>query len=87
MRDECLNMLNLMGRGDISKETYDDICEQCIRCSNELPRISLESEILPVELQNQPTKELHLWKFVTCYIILKLIILSILSSQLDIFHT
>jgi hypothetical protein len=25
MRDDCLDMLNLMGKGDISKEPYNDI--------------------------------------------------------------
>jgi len=25
MRDDCLDMSNLMGKGDISKEPYDDI--------------------------------------------------------------
>jgi hypothetical protein len=29
IRDECLNLLNLMGGGDISQVEYDQICELC----------------------------------------------------------
>jgi hypothetical protein len=33
VRDECLDMLNMLGKGDISKESYDDIINLCKRCS------------------------------------------------------
>jgi hypothetical protein len=33
MKDEWVVMLNLMGKGDIYQETYDDIVLFCIRCS------------------------------------------------------
>lgn len=33
LRDDCLNMLNMLAKGDISKESYDDICELAKRCS------------------------------------------------------
>jgi hypothetical protein len=33
MKDEWVEMLNLMGKGDIYQETYDDIILLCIRCS------------------------------------------------------
>jgi hypothetical protein len=33
MKDEWVEMLNLMGKGDIYQETYDDIVLLCIRCS------------------------------------------------------
>lgn len=33
MTYESLNMLNLMGKGDISKESYNTIWELCVRCS------------------------------------------------------
>jgi hypothetical protein len=31
--DDCLNMLNMLGKGDISKESYEDIVNICKRCS------------------------------------------------------
>jgi hypothetical protein len=33
MKDEWVEMLNLMGKGDIYQENYDDIVLLCIRCS------------------------------------------------------
>jgi hypothetical protein len=33
MRDDCLDMLNLMGKGDISKEPFDEIVNLCRRIS------------------------------------------------------
>jgi hypothetical protein len=33
MKDEWVETLNLMGKGDIYHETYDGIVQLCIRCS------------------------------------------------------
>jgi hypothetical protein len=33
VRDDCLDMLNMLGKGDISKESYEDIVNLCKRCS------------------------------------------------------
>jgi len=33
VRDDCLDMLHMIGKGDISKESYDEIVELCKRCS------------------------------------------------------
>jgi hypothetical protein len=33
VRDESLDMLNMLGKGDISKESYDEIVNLCKRCS------------------------------------------------------
>jgi len=33
MKYEWIEILNLMGQGDISREEYDDIVKLCIRCS------------------------------------------------------
>eukprot|EP00253_Pinus_taeda_P020867 PITA_20867 len=33
VRDDCLDMLNMLGKGDISKELYDEIVNLCKRCS------------------------------------------------------
>jgi hypothetical protein len=34
MKDEWVETLNLMGKGDIYQETYDNIVQLCIRCSH-----------------------------------------------------
>jgi len=33
MRDDCLDMLNLLGKGDISHESFDEIIKLFLRCS------------------------------------------------------
>ena len=33
VRDDCLYMLNMLGKGDISKEPFDEIINHCMRCS------------------------------------------------------
>ena len=33
VRDDCLDMLNMLGKGDISKEPFDEIIKLCMRCS------------------------------------------------------
>jgi hypothetical protein len=33
VRDDCPDMLNILGKGDISKESYDEIVNLCKRCS------------------------------------------------------
>ena len=33
VRDDCLDMLNMLGKGDISKEPFDEIINLCMRCS------------------------------------------------------
>jgi hypothetical protein len=33
VRDDCLDMMNILGKGDISKESYDDIVNLCKICS------------------------------------------------------
>jgi hypothetical protein len=38
MKDEWVEMLNLMGKGDIYQETYDAIILLCIKCSRESSR-------------------------------------------------
>ena len=33
-----MEMLNIVGKGDISKETFENICDLCIQCSRGLAR-------------------------------------------------
>ena len=37
MKEEWIETLNLMGKGDISQEDYDQIVRLCIRCSRGIP--------------------------------------------------
>jgi len=39
MKDEWVEMLNLMGRGDIYQEKDDNIAQLCIRCSRSSKQI------------------------------------------------
>jgi hypothetical protein len=41
MQDEWLDMLNLMGKGDISKEIYEAICDLCKICSRGISKRKL----------------------------------------------
>ena len=38
IRDDCLDMLNLLGKGDISKDSFEKIVELCKRYSRGSPR-------------------------------------------------
>ena len=38
IRDDCLDMLNLLGKGDISKESFEKIVELCKRYSRGFSR-------------------------------------------------
>jgi hypothetical protein len=38
VRDDYLGMLNMLGKGDISKESYDEIVNLCKRCSRRASR-------------------------------------------------
>jgi hypothetical protein len=33
VREDCLDMLNMLGKGDIYKESYEDIVDLCKICS------------------------------------------------------
>jgi hypothetical protein len=33
VREDCLNILNMLGKEDIYKESYEDIVDLCKRCS------------------------------------------------------
>ena len=36
--EDSLELLNIVGKGDISKEIFDAICELCIQCSRGVAR-------------------------------------------------
>jgi len=41
MKDQCVETLNIMGKGDIYQEEYDNIIDLCIRCSRSGTRLKL----------------------------------------------
>jgi hypothetical protein len=41
MKDEWVETLNLMGKGDIYQETYDNIIQLCIKCSRGITQTRL----------------------------------------------
>jgi hypothetical protein len=43
VRDDSLDMLNMLGKGDISKESYDEIVNLCKRCSRGAARNRLNN--------------------------------------------
>ena len=44
IREDCLDMLNMMGRGDISKEYFDHIVDLCRRYSRGSSRTSTRDQ-------------------------------------------
>jgi hypothetical protein len=36
--EDSMELLNIVGKGDISKESFEGICELCIQCSRGLAR-------------------------------------------------
>ena len=46
VRDDCLDMLNMLGKGDISKESYDEIVNLCKICSRGAARNRLNNRTL-----------------------------------------
>ena len=38
LREDSLQLLNIVGKGDISKENFETICDYCIKCSRGAPR-------------------------------------------------
>ena len=40
IREDFLDMLNLLGKGDISKESFEEIVDLCRRCSRGSSRTS-----------------------------------------------
>jgi hypothetical protein len=50
-------MLNMLGKGDISKESYDEIVNLCKRCSREAARNRSKTGIPHFqEFKNQPVE-------------------------------
>lgn len=43
MKEEWVETLNLMGKGDISQQDYDEIIRLCIRCSRGSTRTGEDS--------------------------------------------
>jgi len=86
MWDKWLHMLNLMGKGDISKDSCEAICDMCRICSRGISRRKLEISGFP----NRAKKSSNGWvthveigNFLEYF---KTDILKILSLQMDVFQ-
>jgi hypothetical protein len=58
IQDECIDLLNLMGRGDISHISYEDICELCKHYSQGNAKHVNVLDMLLLESPNQLGEEL-----------------------------
>jgi hypothetical protein len=84
MKDEWVETLNLMGKGDIYQETYDNIVQLCIRCSHgsTLTRLGMQT---PLTINNNITRGgVTRAEVGNLLENLKTDILSTLTTQLDV---
>lgn len=51
MRDDFLDMLNILSKGDISKESYDDIIALCLICSRGSPKTIMGERDVSTRIQ------------------------------------
>jgi hypothetical protein len=86
MQDEWLDMLNLMGKGDISKESYEAICDLCRRCSRGISRSKLGIRDFPTRATKSTNGGVTHVEIGNLLEEFKTDILGILSSQLDVFQ-
>ena len=82
--DDCLDMLNLMGKGDISKEPFDEIIELCLRCSRGSSRNRVGAQDVYAMIQKLDNSGAAREKVGNLFKNLKIDIMHFLSSQLDV---
>lgn len=80
LREKYLELLNIVGKGDISKEDFDTICELCIQCSRGAARN--KQGIQTFEASSGGITKAEIGNLLDN---LKTDILSTLSSQMDTF--
>jgi hypothetical protein len=84
MKDEWVETLNLMGKGDIYQETYDDIVLLCIRCSRGSSHTRLGMRIPLTRNNNTTTGGVTRVEVGNLLENFKIDILSTLTTQLDV---
>jgi hypothetical protein len=55
--DDCMDLMNLMGRGDISQMGYDDICDLCRRYSRGISKHGKGPRDISVRITKKPLEE------------------------------
>ena len=84
MKDEWVETLNLMGKGDIYQETYDDIVQLCIRCSRVSMRTKSEIQSPITRNNNITSGSITQEEIGNLLENFKTNILSTLTTQLDV---
>ena len=59
VRDDCLDMLNMLGKGDISKESYDEIINLCKDVQEEQQADQRAKTVHTQESRNQQVEGKH----------------------------
>ena len=77
-REDSMELLNIVGKGDISKETFEGICDLCIQCSRGLARN--KSGIHSVKGSNEGVTKVEIGNLLDN---LRTDILSTLSKQME----
>jgi hypothetical protein len=84
MKDELVETLKLMGKGDIYQETYDDIVQLCIRCSRVSMRTKSEIQSPITRNNNITSGSITQEEIGNLLENFKTNILSTLTTQLDV---
>jgi hypothetical protein len=84
MKDEWVETLNLMGKGDIYQETHDNIIQSCIRCSRGSTRTRSGMRAPLIRNRNITSRDVTREKFGNLLENFKTNILSTLTTQLDV---
>ena len=84
MKDEWVETLNLMGKGDIYQETYDNIVLLCIRCSRGSTQTKSGMRTSLTRNSNITSRGVTRAKVGNLLENFKIDILSTLTTQLDV---
>lgn len=84
MKDQWIETLNIMGRGDIYQEKYANIINLCIRCSRGSTRLKLEERDMTTRDNKISGWSINHVEIGNLLVDFKTNILGILMTQLDI---
>lgn len=82
MRNDCLDTLNLLGKGDISQESFDEKIKICLRCSRGSSRGRVMVWDASVKIQKSTNEGVIRAEIINLFKNLKTDLLSTLSAQI-----